>query len=213
MASVYFKCNCNKSLAVDASDAGRHVQCPDCGKTLLVPAPELYWTCACGEEMSAPKNLAGVSVRCAACEAEHTVPIRLELSARGRSASGGKHDAPPQHQQGVSLSDVPRVPTGRTNDIRCPKCGYLSPPVLTRCPQCQNYLHKGAVILRQCISVARVIFVIGLGWFLAAHYSRISEYVKGLFSIETAHVVSQVESLSNSGTVMKASAAGVPAGK
>ena len=210
MAFVYFKCNCDKSLAVDASDAGRQVQCPDCGKPLLVPLPELYWTCACGEEMSAPKNLAGVLVRCAACEAEHTVPVRLGLSARSRAAIGGKRDKQPQNE---SSSDVPRVPVGRTKEVRCPKCGYMSPPVLTRCPQCQNYLRKGAIIRRQCISVARVLFIIGLGWFLAAHFSRISGYVKGLFGIETTQGVSQVESLSNSGNVIKASAAGVPAGK
>ncbi|MFH1968922.1 MAG: hypothetical protein ABIJ53_01240 [Verrucomicrobiota bacterium] len=173
MASVYFKCNCDKSLAVDASDAGCQVQCPDCGKPLLVPVPELYWTCACGEEMSAPKNLAGVLVRCAACEAEHTVPVRLEL----------KRDKQPQHQQSASQSDVPRVPVGRTNEVQCPKCGYMSPTVLTLCPQCQNYLHKGAIIRRQCISVAKVLFVIGLGWFLAANFSSISGYVKGLFGL------------------------------
>ena len=173
MVSVYFKCNCDKSLAADVSDAGRQVQCPDCGKSLLVPSPEIYWTCTCGEEMSAPKNLAGVSVRCAACEAEHTVPIRLGL----------KRDKQPQCQQGESQPDVSRVPVGRINDIRCPKCGYLSPPVLARCPQCQNYLHKSAVIRRRCILAAKVLFVIGLGWFLAAHFSRISEYVKGLFGL------------------------------
>ena len=173
MASVYFKCNCDKSLAVDVSDVGRQVQCPDCGKSLIVPSPELYWMCACGEEMSAPKNLAGVSVQCAACEAEHTVRVRLEL----------KRDRPPQHQQGESQSDVPRVPVSRTNEVQCPKCGYMSPPVLARCPQCQNYLHKGAIIRRQCISVAKVLLVVGLGWFLAAHFSCISGYVKGLFAL------------------------------
>ena len=200
MAFVYFKCNCDKSLAVDASNAGRQVQCPDCGKTLFVPLPELYWTCACGEEMSAPRNLAGVSVQCAACEAEHTVPVRLGL----------KRD---RQLQDESSSDVPRVPVGRTNDMRCPKCGYLFPPILARCPQCQNYLHKGAIIRRQCILVAKGLFIIGLGWFLAAHFSRICGYVKGSFGIETTQGVSQVESLSNAGNVIKASAAGVPAGK
>jgi len=200
MASVYFKCNCAKSLAVDASDAGGHVQCPDCGKSLLVPSPELYWTCACGEEMSASKNLAGVSVQCAACEAEHTVPVRLEL----------KRD---KQLRNESSSDVPRVPVRRTNEVQCPKCGYMSPPVLPRCPKCQNYLHKSTAIFRQCISVAKVLVVIGLGWFLAAHFSSISGYVKGLLGIETTLGVSPVESLSNSGNVIKASAPGVPAGK
>ena len=202
MASVYFKCSCDKSLAVDASDAGRQVQCPDCGKPLIVPSPELYWTCACGEEMSAPKNLAGVLVWCAACGAEHTVPVRLEL----------KRDRPPQHQQGESKSDVLRVPARRANEIQCPKCGYMSPPVLTLCPRCHYSLHKGAVIRRQCITVAKVLVVIGLGWFLAAHFSRISGYVKDLFGIVTLPGVSQVESLSNSGNVIKASAAGVLTG-
>ena len=197
---MYFKCNCDKSLAVDVSDVGRQVQCPDCGKSLIVPSPELYWTCACGEEMSAPKNLAGVSVQCAACEAEHTVPVRLGL----------KRD---KQLQNESSSDVPRVPVSRTNEVQCPKCGYMSPPVLARCPQCQNYLHKGAVIRRQCILMVKVIFVIGLGWFLAAHFSRISGYVKGLFGIETPPGVSQVGPMPDSGDVIKASAKGVPSGK
>ena len=200
MAFVYFKCNCDKSLAVNVADAGRQVQCPGCGKPLLVPSPDLSWTCACGEEMSAPKNLAGVLVRCAACEAEHTVPVRLGL----------KRD---KQRQNKSSSDVPHVPVGRTNEVRCSKCGYMSPPVLALCPQCQNYLHKGAVIRRQCISVAKVLFIIGLGWFVASHFSRISGYVKGLFGIETTQGVSQVESLSNSGNVEKAAAAGMPVGK
>ena len=160
--------------------------------------------------MSAPRNLAGVSVQCAACEAEHTVSVRLGLSARGRSAIGGKRD---KQLQNASSSEIPRVPVGRTNEVQCPKCGYMSPPVLACCPQCQNYLHKGAVIRRQCISVAKVLFIIGLGWFLASHFSRISDYVKCLFGIETTQGVSRVESLSNSGNVIKASAAGVPAGK
>ena len=150
--------------------------------------------------MSAPKNLAGVLVRCAACEAEHTVPVRLGL----------KRD---KQLQNESSSDVPRVPVRRTNEVQCLKCGYMSPPVLARCPQCQNYLHKGALIRRQCISVARVLLIIGLGWFVAAHFPRISGYVQGLLGIETTQRVSQVESLSNSGNVIKASAAGVPAGK
>jgi len=59
----------------------------------------------------------------------------------------------------------------------------MSPPVLARCPQCQNYLRKGAVIRRQCISLAKVLFIVGLGWFLAAHFARISGYVKGLFGV------------------------------
>jgi ribosomal protein S27E len=172
MAFVYFKCDCDKSLAVDVSDAGHQVQCPDCGKLLLVPSPELYWTCACGEKMSAPKNLAGVSVQCAACEAEHTVPVRLAL----------KRDRLSQVQQSESQFDVQRVPVGRTNEVQCPKCGYMSPPVLARCPQCQNYLRKGPAILRQCVLMVEVIFIISLGWFLAAHFLRISGYVKSLFS-------------------------------
>ena len=86
-------------------------------------------------------------------------------------------------QQNESQSDVPRVPVGRTNDIRCPKCGYLSPRILARCPQCQNYLRKGPAILRQCILMVKVIFIIGLGWFLASHFSRISGYVKNLFGL------------------------------
>ena len=210
MASVYFKCHCDKSLAVDAADAGRQVQCPDCGKLILVPAPEICWKCACGEEMSAPKNLAGVAVRCAACEEEHAVPVRLELSARGRSAIGGKRD---KQWQGEISSDVPRVPVSRTNEVQCPKCGYRSPPVLGRCPQCQSCLHKGAVIRRQCISAAKVLVIIGLGWFLAAHFSRISGCVKGWCGIETTQAGSPAGSSSNSGHVLKAPAAGVPTGK
>ena len=203
MASVYFKCKCNKSLASDASDAGSQVQCPDCDAPLLVPSPELYWTCACGEEMSAPKNLAGVLVRCAACEAEHTVPVRLEL----------KRDRRPQYQQEESPADVLRLPVGRTKEIQCPKCGYMSPPVLTRCPRCQNYLRKGQAVFRQCILMVKVIVIIGLGWFLAAHFARISGYVKGVLGIEATQGSSPVESLSKSGNVVKAPAAGVPTGK
>lgn len=203
MAFVYFKCDCTKSLAVDASDAGRQVRCPDCGKSLLVPSPELYWACACGEEMSAPKNLAGVLVQCAACEAEHTVPVRLGL----------KHGRPPSHQQSESPFDVPRVPVSRINEVQCPKCGYMSPPVLARCPQCQNYLHKGRAMLRQCILMLKVIIIIGLGWLVASHFSRISSYVKNSLGIETTQGVAQVESLPNSGNVIKAPAVGVPAGK
>ena len=200
MAFVYFKCDCAKSLAVDAADVGRKVQCPDCGKSLPVPAPELYWKCACGEEMSAPKDLSGELVRCAACQAEHTVPVRLAL----------KHDRQPQRQPAESQFDVPRVPVTRTNEVQCPKCGYMSPPVLERCPQCQSYLHKGAIIRRQCIAVAKVLLIIGLGWFLTANFTRISGYVKSLLGIETTP---QVEAPASSGNVVKATAPGVPAGK
>lgn len=200
MAFVYFKCDCDKSLAVDASDAGRQVQCPDCGKPLRVPAPELFWKCACGEEMSAPKNLEGALVRCAGCDAEHTVPVRLGL----------KRD---KQLQGESAFDVPRVPVARTNEVRCPKCGYMSPPVLARCPQCQNDLRKGPAILKQFILMLKVIVIVGLGWFLAAQLARISGCQKGSYGIETTQMVSRVESLSHSGNVHKASVVGMPAGK
>jgi len=200
MAFVYFKCDCEKSLAVVISAAGRQVQCFGCGKSTVVPLPELYWTCACGEDMAAPKNLAGASVRCAVCEAEHTIPIRLELK-RGLQ------------QQNELQADVPRVPVGRTNDIRCRQCGYISPSILARCPQCQHFLRKGAVIRRQCLSTARVLFIIGLGWFLASHFSRISEYMKGLFGIATTQWISPVGSNPSSGNIIHPSAAGEPSGQ
>ncbi|MFA5042541.1 MAG: hypothetical protein WC381_01695 [Kiritimatiellia bacterium] len=200
MAFVYFKCDCDKSLAVEASGAGHQVQCPDCGKSLRVPAPELYWKCACGEEMSAPKNLSGVSVQCAACEAEHAVPVRLAL----------KRD---RQRQDESQPAVATAPLGRTKQMQCPKCGHMSAAVLTRCPQCQNYLHKGVVIRRQCLAAARVIFFVGLGWFLAAYFTRIGGCAKIPSGIATPQEVSQVESLSNSGHAIKASAAGVLPGE
>lgn len=200
MAFVYFKCDCDKSLAVDASDAGHQVQCPDCGKALLVPAPELYWKCVCGEEMSAPKNLSGALVQCAACEAEHTVPVRLAL----------KRD---RQRQDESSSDIADLSVGRTKQMQCPKCGHMSAAVLVRCPQCQSYLHRGVVLRRQCMAAARVIFIIGLGWFLAAYFARVSGCAKVPSGIATTQGVSQVESLSNSGHAIKASAAGVLPGK
>jgi len=149
--------------------------------------------------MSAPKNMAGVSVQCAACEAEHTVPVRLEL----------KRERRPQHQQSESQSDVQHVPVGRTNEVQCPKCGYMSPPVLARCPQCQNYLHKGAIIRQQCIAVAKVIVIIWLGWLLAAYFARISDFMKGLFGAETIHWNSPSESPSNSVNVNQDAAVGI----
>ncbi|MDD5677801.1 MAG: hypothetical protein PHW60_07390 [Kiritimatiellae bacterium] len=58
-----------------------------------------------------------------------------------------------------------------------------------------------------------MIFIIGLGWFLAAYFSRISGCTKGLSGIETTQGVSRVKSLPDSGNINQTSAAGVPAGK
>ncbi len=184
MAFVYFKCNCAKSLAVDDSEAGRQVQCPDCGTPLLVPEPDVFWKCACGEEMSASRNLAGSIVQCAACETEHTVPVRLSLKRDNR-------------QRDDFVSDVPRVPVARTSEVQCPKCGYMSPQVLARCPQCQNYLHKGAAIRRKFIAVAQPLLIIALGWFLASRFSCGSGKTKDNTAMEMPRGVTAAGAQSN----------------
>ena len=75
MATIYFKCSCGKSLAVDDAGAGKKLECPDCGKPVTVPIPNIRWKCSCGSTMLAPDYLSGKTVKCYECKTKHQVPI------------------------------------------------------------------------------------------------------------------------------------------
>jgi hypothetical protein len=75
MATIYFKCGCEKSLAVDQEGAGRKIGCPDCGAPLTVPVPNIYWACECGAIMLAPNALSGQMIQCFDCKAVVQVPV------------------------------------------------------------------------------------------------------------------------------------------
>ncbi len=196
MASVYFACACSKIMTVNTLSVTCKVCCPECGRSLLAPSPAIYWRCACGEAMAAPKNLAGVSVRCATCAAEHKVPICLGL----------KRDAQPRD------AAVPVFPVGRQNDLRCPKCGYICAAILTRCPQCQNCLHKWLTISHQSVRAAKIILIIGLGWLLAANFSSIKGWLQGWRTAGNLSAVSTSGPLPDSANVPKTTAP-VPAAR
>lgn len=40
MAKIRFKCTCGKALAADEGYAGKVAKCPNCGRPILIPAPE-----------------------------------------------------------------------------------------------------------------------------------------------------------------------------
>ncbi|MBI2441987.1 MAG: hypothetical protein HYV35_11535 [Lentisphaerae bacterium] len=166
MASVYFKCACEQSLALAATEAGRQVQCPNCGRSIAVPSAQVFWKCACGEEMAAPDNLAGAVLLCAACKAEHTVPVRLRL----------KSDQP---RPAESPANVPKVPASRL--IQCPQCGYMFATTLERCPRCQHYWRKERAILRQVLVGAKVVLIVALGWLLAAYFEQLKRLCQEFF--------------------------------
>jgi len=73
---IYFKCSCEKVLAVDETGVGRTVNCTDCGQPVVVPSPEIRWNCqTCGHEMAAPGELEGQKIQCTECLNRVTVPV------------------------------------------------------------------------------------------------------------------------------------------
>jgi len=74
--NIYFICLCGKHLAADEAGAGQEVNCPDCGKTLIIPGADMEWVCFCGAPILIPANLAmfGDSINCVECNAIHKVP-------------------------------------------------------------------------------------------------------------------------------------------
>ena len=74
MATIYFKCSCGKSLAVDDAGAGRTVNCTDCDAPVTVPIPNIHWKCSCGSIMLAPNSLSEQTVQCYDCKIRSQVP-------------------------------------------------------------------------------------------------------------------------------------------
>src|SRR5664279_5856843 len=74
--NIYFICLCGKPLAVNEAGAGREINCPDCGKTLIIPSSDMEWVCSCGAPILVPANLSmfGESINCVECNAIHKVP-------------------------------------------------------------------------------------------------------------------------------------------
>ena len=111
MADIYFMCSCQKHLAVDEAGAGQTVACPDCGKPVEVPKPEIGWFhLACGNEMSAPKSMAGRIVQCVKCKANALVPMKTaEPSTRKPVA------APRLATWGPPSPDKDKITVGRSS--------------------------------------------------------------------------------------------------
>ena len=74
MATIYFKCACEKALAVDEKGVGRKITCPDCGVPVTVPVPNIHWNCSCGSIMLAPNSLSEQTVQCYDCKIKSQVP-------------------------------------------------------------------------------------------------------------------------------------------
>jgi hypothetical protein len=75
MANIYFKCSCEKVLAVDEAGVGRKIICPDCCAPITVPIPNIHWNCSCGSIMLAPNSLSEQTVQCYDCKTKSQVPI------------------------------------------------------------------------------------------------------------------------------------------
>ncbi|MBI3987346.1 MAG: hypothetical protein HY343_10515 [Lentisphaerae bacterium] len=90
MATLYFNCECAKSLAIDDAGVGRTFHCPDCGEVVEVPSPEVWWSCgSCGSAMSAPRSMIRQPVICVDCQAEEVVPAAPQpLQTKPRKAVG-----------------------------------------------------------------------------------------------------------------------------
>jgi predicted RNA-binding Zn-ribbon protein involved in translation (DUF1610 family) len=55
--SIYFICFCGKHLAVNEVGSGQEINCPDCGKTLIIPRADTEWVCSCGTPILISANL------------------------------------------------------------------------------------------------------------------------------------------------------------
>src|ERR1035437_1173531 len=90
MANIYFKCLCEKVLALDEVGTGKTVKCPDCGQPIQIPNPELKLQCVCGKAMLAPKSMAGEKVQCVECN-EY-----VEIPATPKTKLWAKRQFPPR---------------------------------------------------------------------------------------------------------------------
>ncbi len=174
MAKLVFDGDCGHRLTVASGAAGQLAACPVCGRRSSAPEPAIRWTCVCGEELAAPENLAGAAVQCPACGAGQTVPRRLALKRRPQSEAAPP--APPAARRPESTA----VPPRRGHDVECPACGYLSPPVLRRCPRCSAALRRGDRLTARLVRAAGAAALIVAGWLLAAHFSRVRDFARDL---------------------------------
>lgn len=99
---VYFKCPCGKNLAVDVKGAGLAFACPECGRELEVPSPDIKLRCDCGTTILVPESMAGENVQCLACKTFWQVPAREEAPARAPAATEAE-DAPETSSSGQRL--------------------------------------------------------------------------------------------------------------
>ncbi len=68
MADIYFKCECNKSLAVNEQGVGHTIECPDCHKPITVPKPDFRAACDhCSNEALLPDSMLNQEVQCVKC--------------------------------------------------------------------------------------------------------------------------------------------------
>lgn len=135
-------CVCGKPLAVNESGVGQEVECPDCGKILVIPRPAIEWACSCGAPILIPANLSlfAESITCVECNAIHKVPEveEPEEAQTEESEIAPEPESSPAVETRIPLADRP------------PESESLSfiPPAT--CPSCKAPTRAGHVICINC---------------------------------------------------------------
>ena len=129
MADILFKCpQCQKSLAVDERGAGRNINCPDCGKSVEIPQPDIAWECSnCRAQHSGPESCAGTTYKCPSCKIEDRVPLpedepdakpKLKLKAERNGASPSTSNTTKCPFCGASIAQDALICVGCGMDFR-----------------------------------------------------------------------------------------------
>ena len=106
MADIYFKCECNKSLAVDQQGVGHTIECPDCHKPVTVPAPDFRAACDhCGNEALLPNDMVNQEVQCVKCE-RFFQAVPMITSEASRAPAPAPPPPAPRRAQPPDLSNV-----------------------------------------------------------------------------------------------------------
>ena len=73
-------CRCKRLMVLPDKYSGQHVQCPECGNILRIPAERedrtlVRWRCDCGQRLKARWRMAGRAFTCPKCKTQSAVPV------------------------------------------------------------------------------------------------------------------------------------------
>ena len=116
-------CSCKRLMVLPDKYSGQHVQCPECGNILRIPAERedrtlVRWRCECGQRLKARRGMAGRAFTCPKCKTQSLVPVPevVEDFIGENFSADSENDAvklaPPGAGVPASTEVSPDAPTG-----------------------------------------------------------------------------------------------------